>query len=130
MTFRLVLTRLAAPAASLMACLGMLAIGPALAADTNFCTSMCESTQRECRVEASSGGKERFVPPPETAARNPLARTAEGAVPGQGARALQAAGDTHRRLDRTDSCDKSYQQCKRSCVVESGTTQQTAPAQR
>jgi hypothetical protein len=130
MTFRLVLTRLAAPAASLMACLGMLATGPALAADTNFCTSMCESTQRECRVEASSGGKERFVPPPETAARNPLARTAEGAVPGQGARALQAAGDTHRRLDRADSCDKSYQQCKRSCVVESGTTQQTAPAQR
>jgi hypothetical protein len=130
MTFRLVLTRLAAPAASLMACLGMLATCPALAADTNFCTSMCESTQRECRVEASSGGKERFVPPPETAARNPLARTAEGAVPGQGARALQAAGDTHRRLDRADSCDKSYQQCKRSCVVESGTKQQTAPAQR
>jgi len=130
MTFRLVLTRLAAPAASLMACLGMLATGPARAADTNFCTSMCESTQRECRVEASSGGKERFVPPPETAARNPLARTAEGAVPGQGARALQAAGDTHRRLDRADSCDKSYQQCKRSCVVESGTKQQTAPAQR
>jgi hypothetical protein len=130
MTFRLVLTRLAAPAASLMACLGMLATGPALAADTNFCTSMCESTQRECRVEASSGGKERFVPPPETAARNPLARTAEGAVLGQGARALQAAGDTHRRLDRADRCDKSYQQCKRSCVVESGTKQQTAPAQR
>jgi hypothetical protein len=130
MTFRLVLTRLAAPAASLMACLGVLATGPALAADTNFCTSMCESTQRECRVEASSGGKERFVPPPETAARNPLARTAEGAVPGQGARALQAAGDTNRRLDRADSCDKSYQQCKRSCVVESGTKQQTAPAQR
>ncbi|MBD8629417.1 hypothetical protein IFT64_21010 [Oxalobacteraceae sp. CFBP 8753] len=130
MTFRLALTCLAAPAASLMACLGMLATGPALAADTNFCTSMCESTQRECRVEASSGGKERFVPPPETAARNPLARTAEGAVPGQGARALQAAGDTHRRLDRADRCNKSYQQCTRSCVVESGTKQQTAPAQR
>ena len=93
MTFRLALTCLAAPAASLMACLGMLATGPALAADTNFCTSMCESTQRECRVEASSGGKERFVPPPETAARNPLARTAEGAVPGQGARVeLEGAG--------------------------------------
>ena len=113
-----------------MACLGMLATGPVLAADANFCTSMCESAQRECRVEDSAGGKERFVPPPETAARNPLARTAEGAVPGQGARALQAAGDTHRRLDRTGVCDKSYQQCKRSCVVQTGTTQQTAPAQR
>jgi hypothetical protein len=108
----------------------MLATGPVLAAETNFCTSMCESTQRECRVEASSGGKERFVPPPETAARNPLARPAEGAVPGQGARALQAAGDTHRRLARTDTCDKSYQQCKRSCVVQTEAKQQAAPAQR
>jgi hypothetical protein len=130
MTFRLALTRLAAPAASLIACFGMLATGSALAAETNFCTSMCESTQRECRVEASSGGKERFMPPPETAARNPLARTAEGEVPGQGARALQAAGDTHRRLDRTGACDKSYQQCKRSCVVQRETKPQAAPAQR
>jgi hypothetical protein len=130
MTFRLALTRLAAPAASLIACFGMLATGSALAAETNFCTSMCESTQRECRVEASSGGKERFMPPPETAARNPLARTAEGEVPGQGARALQAAGDTHRRLDRTGACDKSYQQCKRSCVVQTETKPQAAPAQR
>jgi hypothetical protein len=130
MTFRLALTRLAAPAASLIACFGMLATGSALAAETNFCTSMCESTQRECRAEASSGGKERFMPPPETGARNPLARTAEGEVPGQGARALQAAGDTHRRLDRTGACDKSYQQCKRSCVVQTETKQQAAPAQR
>ena len=130
MTFRLALTRLATPAASLITCLGMLATGSALAAETNFCTSMCESTQRECRVEASSGGKERFVPPPETAARNPLARTAEGAVPGQGARALQAAGDTHRRLDRVGACDKAYQQCKRSCVVQTETKQQAAPTQR
>jgi len=130
MTFRLALTRLAAPAASLMACLGMLATGPALAADTNFCTSMCESTQRECRAEASAGVRKRFVPPPETSARNPLARTAESEVPGQGARALQAAGDTHRRLDLAESCDKSYQQCKRSCVVHTDTKQQAAPAQR
>lgn len=130
MTFRFVLTRLATPAASLITCLGMLASGPALAAETNFCTSMCESTQRECRVEASSGGKERFMPPPETAARNPLARTAEGEVPGQGARALQAAGDTHRRLDRTGACDMSYQQCKRSCLVQTETKQQSAPVQR
>jgi hypothetical protein len=108
----------------------MLATGSALAAETNFCTSMCESTQRECRAEASSGGKERFMPPPETAARNPLARTAEGEVPGQGARALQAAGNTHRRLDRADRCDKSYQQCKRSCVVQTETKPQAAPAQR
>jgi hypothetical protein len=108
----------------------MLTTGSALAAETNFCTSMCESTQRECRVEASSGGKERFVPPPETAARNPLARTAEGAVPGQGARALQAAGDTHRRLDRAGACDKTYQQCTRSCLVPTETKQQAAPAQR
>ncbi|MBD8658058.1 hypothetical protein IFT68_20810 [Oxalobacteraceae sp. CFBP 13730] len=130
MTFRLVLIRLAAPAASLMACLGMLATGPALAADTNFCTSMCESTQRECRVEASSDVRKRFVPPPETSARNPLARTAESEVPGQGARALQAAGDTHRRLDRTGACDNAYQQCKRSCIVQTETKQQAAPAQR
>lgn len=108
----------------------MLATGAALAAETNFCTSMCESAQRECRVEARSGGKERLVPPPETAARNPLARTAEGEVPGQGARALQAAGDTHRRLDRTGACDTSYQQCKRSCVVQTETKQQPAPVQR
>jgi hypothetical protein len=111
-------------------CLGMLAAGSALAAETNFCTSMCESTQRECRVDASSGGKERFAAPPETAARNPLARTAEGAVPGQGARALQAAGDTHRRLDRTGACDKAYQQCTRSCIIQTATKQQAAPAQR
>jgi len=108
----------------------MLATGSALAADTNFCTSMCESTQRECRVDASSGGKERFVPPPETAARNPLARTAEGAVPGQGARALQAAGDTHRRLDRAGACDKAYQQCTRSCIIQTGAKPQASPAQR
>lgn len=130
MTFRLALTRFTAPAASLITCLGLLPTGSALAAETNFCTSMCESAQRECRVEASSGGKERFVPPPETAARNPLARTAEGEVPGQGARALQAAGDTHRRLARTGACDTSYQQCKRSCVVQTETKQQPAPVQR
>ncbi|MEM8513386.1 hypothetical protein RCH14_002716 [Massilia sp. MP_M2] len=130
MTFRLVLTRLAVPAASLMACLGMVAAGSVLAADANFCTSMCESTQRECRAQASSGGKERFAAPPETSARNSLARTAEGEVPGQGARALQAAGDTQRRLDRTGACDKAYQQCTRSCVVQPDTKQQAAPAQR
>ena len=113
-----------------MACLGMLATGSVLAADANFCTSMCESTQRECRVDASAGGKERFIPPAEAAARNPLARTAEGEVPGQGARALQAAGDTHRRLDLTGACDKAYQQCKRSCVVQTATKQQPAAAKR
>jgi hypothetical protein len=129
MTFRLALTRLAAPAA-LMVCLGMLPTGSVLAADTNFCTSMCESTQRECRVQASSGGKERFAAPPETSARNPLARTAEGEVPGQGARALQAAGNTQRRLDRAGACDQAYQQCTRSCVVQTGTKQHAAPAQR
>jgi hypothetical protein len=130
MTFRLVLTRLFAQRASLIACLGMLATGPALADDTNFCTSMCESTQRECRVEASSDVRKRFVPPPETSARNPLARTAESEVPGHGARALQAAGDTHRRLNRTGACDNAYQQCKRSCIVQTETKQQAAPAQR
>ena len=113
-----------------MMCFGLLATGSALGADTNFCTSMCESTQRECRAAASSGGKERFMPPADTTARNPLARTAEGAVPGQGARALQAAGDTHRRLDRAGACDKAYQQCKQSCVVQIGTKQQAAPPQR
>ena len=91
---------------------------------------MCESTQRECRVEASSGGKERFAAPPETSARNPLARTAEGAVPGQGARELQAAGTTQRRLDRTGACDKVYQQCTRSCIIQTATKQKAAPAQR
>ncbi|MEW7851277.1 hypothetical protein AB2N08_21525 [Massilia aurea] len=129
MTSRLDFIWLTAPAASFMVCVGVLAASQSLAADANFCTSMCESAQQECRAEARSGGNERFMPPPDNT-RNPLARTAESEVPGQGTRALQAAGDTHRRLDRTSACEKSYQHCTRSCSIQAATDRQAAPPRR
>lgn len=103
--------------ASLILGLGMSAAGACLAEDELFCKSMCTSEQRECRANAQLAPKEERLMPPDTSNRNPLARTAEGAVPGQGARALSAAGDNNRRFDRLDVCNNAYQRCTRSCAV-------------
>lgn len=95
--------------------LGLTVANACLAQDAQFCQSMCTSEQRECRANAQQRPKEESLMPPESVQRNPLARTAEGAVPGQGARALSAAGDTHRRLDRVDACNATQARCMRSC---------------
>lgn len=97
------------------------AAGPALAADPAFCSSMCASAQRECRAGAQAQplGERLAGAAPEY--RNPLARTAQGEVPGQATRALDAAGDNGRRMARLDACDSALQRCTRSCAAPPGT---------
>lgn len=96
------------------------AAGPALAADPAFCTSMCASEQRECRAGAQARPLEDRFAAAAVEQRNPLARTVQGAVPGQATRALDAAGDNGRRMARIDACDSAHQRCTRSCAAEPG----------
>lgn len=112
--------------ALLIACLGMTAAGTCLAEDAAFCKSMCASEQRQCRADARLQPKEERLMPPDTPDHNPLARTAQGEVPSQAARALEAAGADHRRADRLGSCDTSYQRCTRSCAVPADAQRKTA----
>ena len=106
--------------ACLIVLVGMTAAGSSLAADPAFCQSMCGSTQRECRAGAQLQPKEERLMANAEWERNPLARTAQGEVPGQGTRALKTAGDNHRREARIDACEASYQRCTRSCAVDAG----------
>lgn len=91
---------------------------PALAADEAFCTSMCASEQRECRASAQALPLEQRLTGSAAEYRNPLARTAQGAVPGQATRALDAAGDNGRRMARLGACDTALQRCTRSCAAQ------------
>lgn len=110
---------------------GMTVANACVAQDAPFCQSMCTSEQRACRAAAQLLPREQSLMPSETSNRNPLARTAEGAVPGQGTRALAAAGDTNRRLDRVDACNATHARCTRSCqpdtVKRSGASASAAP---
>lgn len=92
---------------------------PALAADPAFCTSMCASEQRECRADAQAVPLEQRLTGSTPEFRNPLARTAQTAVPGQATRALDAAGDNGRRMARLGACDTALQRCTRSCAAQS-----------
>jgi len=94
------------------------AAGPALAADPAFCTSMCASEQRECRAGAQATPLGDRFAAATVEQRNPLARTVQGAVPGQATRALDAAGDNGRRMARLDACDSALQRCTRSCAAQ------------
>ena len=96
------------------------AAGPALAADPAFCTSMCASEQRECRAGAQAQPLDERFAAATVEQRNPLARTVQGAVPGQATRALDAAGDNGRRMARLDACDSALQRCTRSCAAQPG----------
>jgi hypothetical protein len=107
--------------------LGLSAAGACSAQDAQFCQSMCTSQQQECRASAQLTPKEELLMPSDASSRNPLARTAEGAVPGQGARALSAAGATNRRIDRIDACNATHQRCTRSCAVQPDTIKPVAP---
>jgi hypothetical protein len=91
---------------------------PALAADPAFCTSMCASEQRECRAGAQALPLEQRLTGSTAEYRNPLARTAQSAVPGQATRALDAAGDDGRRMARLGACDTALQRCTRACTVQ------------
>ena len=91
---------------------------PALAADEAFCTSMCASEQRECRASAQALPLEQRLTGATAEYRNPLARTAQGSVPGQATRALDAAGDNGRRMARLGACDTALQRCTRSCAAQ------------
>lgn len=105
------------------------AAAPALAADPAFCTSMCASVQRECRAGAQARPLEERFTPATVEQRNPLARTVQGAVPGQATRALDAAGDNGRRMARLDACDSALQRCTRSCAVQPGAAEGTGQRQ-
>lgn len=96
------------------------AAGAAVAADPAFCTSMCASEQRECRAGAQAQPLEERFAAATAEHRNPLAGTVQGAVPGQATRALDAAGDTGRRMARLDACDSALQRCTRSCALQPG----------
>ncbi|TXF97386.1 hypothetical protein [Massilia arenae] len=91
---------------------------PALAADPAFCASMCASEQRECRAGAQALPLEQRLTGSTPEYRNPLARTAQGAVPGQATRAIDAAGDNGRRMARLGACDTALQRCTRSCAAQ------------
>ena len=108
------------------------AAAPALAADPAFCSSMCASEQRECRAGAQAQPLGERLTGATSEYRNPLARTAQGEVPGQGTRALDAAGDNGRRMARLDACDSALQRCTRSCAAppstDRGTGLRQAPA--
>jgi len=97
--------------------IGMSAATTGLAQEGNVCQSMCASEQRVCRVDAASQATERPLAPSEISQRNPLARVAEGEVAGHGTRALATTGQTNRRLDRIGACEKSFEQCRRSCAA-------------
>lgn len=96
------------------------AAGPALAADPAFCASMCASEQRECRAGAQAPPLGDRFAAATVEQRNPLARTAQGAVPGQATRALDAAGDDGRRMARLEACDSALQRCTRGCAAQPG----------
>ena len=117
---------------SLLFALLNMAVGAALAADPAFCESMCGSEHRECRAGAQAPPLAERLGLPETHQRNPLARTAQGAVPGQDTRALDAAGANGRRMTRLDACDGALQRCTRACAVRAtssaGTSVLQAPA--
>lgn len=105
---------------------GLTVPGLSLANEASFCQSVCESQQRECRANAAPLERAGLLAPSDISQRNPLARTAAGAVPGQGSLALRAAGDANRRLDRAGACDDAFQGCRRSCVVQSPTVKPLA----
>lgn len=102
-------------------CTALLTIGSCLAEDSTFCKSSCASELRTCRASAQSNSRDPLLPPSGVWYRNPLAQTAAGEVPGQGSRALRSAGDTNRRMDKIDICEKSHQLCIRSCDSRTGT---------
>lgn len=91
---------------------------PVLAADPAFCSAMCTSEQRQCRAGAQALPLQERVMASTPEQRNPLARTVQGAVPGQASRALDAAGDNGRRMARLDACDSALQRCTRGCAAE------------
>lgn len=104
--------------ALLFACVTTFASGAALAAEPEFCRSMCDSAQRECRAGAGLQAKaERSVTSNDLPDRNPLARTAQLEVPGSATRALGASGDDNRRMARIGECADTYQRCTRSCAA-------------
>ncbi|WP_306393897.1 hypothetical protein [Telluria beijingensis] len=114
---------------SVLAVVAATLAGPALAADPAFCTSMCDSELRECRASAQARPLEERFAAATVEQRNPLARTVQGAVPGQATRALDASGDTGRRMARLDACDSAQQRCTRSCAAPSAAQDQAPPRQ-
>jgi hypothetical protein len=101
--------------ALLIALLGMTAANACLAEDPAFCKSMCASEQRACHANAQLQPREERLMPSDTPDKNPFARTAQGEVQTSGMRALDASGNTNRRLARGSSCDSGYQACTRAC---------------
>lgn len=95
--------------------MGLVLSGAARAGDAGMCKSMCDAEKRECRAQVQtrlSNEKSALGQMPE---RNPLARGAQVQVVSQDARALDAAGDQHRRMANNGACDDKYLRCTRAC---------------
>ena len=91
--------------------------GTATAAEPSLCKSMCDSEKRECRADAQLAAADDADPPLTMPERNPFARTAQGQVPAESARAISGAGAQTRRMRKSAACDASYQRCTRACAA-------------
>jgi hypothetical protein len=98
-----------------MLLVGLALSGAARAADAGICKSMCASEKRECRAKVQSAILTERVALEQMPEKNPLARTAQQRVAGEDIRALDAAGDHHRRMANNGACDDKYLRCTRTC---------------
>ena len=96
---------------------GILWAGAAHAGDASVCKSMCGADKRECRAQAHEQARDDLDGPLEMPEKNPLARTAQGQVPSEAARAIGNAGTQARRMGKASQCDDAYLRCTRACAA-------------
>lgn len=91
--------------------------GYCLADDSLLCRSICNSEQSECKSAAQYPQKGELLPAPDVLRSNSLAWTASGAIPSQGTRALNSSGETNRKMERKEACNKSFERCVHECII-------------
>ncbi len=100
----------------MLALTGLLFSSASLAAEPDFCHSVCDSERRACKTNVQQLALEDGDGLINMAERNQNAKTAAKIQsPSPAALAGERSGVQARRIQRTAACDETYQRCTRTC---------------
>ncbi|MDB5792830.1 MAG: hypothetical protein JWQ80_2854 [Massilia sp.] len=107
----------------MLALTGLLFSTASLAAEPDFCHSVCDSERRACKANVQQLALEDGDGLINMAERNQNAKTAaKTQSPSPAALAGERASVQARRIQRSAACDETYQRCARACKASATAT--------
>lgn len=103
----------------MLALMGVLLSTSALAAEPDFCHSVCDSERRACKTNVQQLAAEDGDGLLNMAERNQIAKTAaKTQSPSPAMLANERSSVQTRRIARSAACDDTYGRCTRSCKAQ------------